>query len=292
MVIRLRDLGGGGLVLEGACGCRLRVVDVQDGAGPTGPTRVRVRFERPDGIVSAFAFAVERTDFESFCRRALGLGALPGGPMEPEALSACGCAGCVERRTRAAEERCTAGLMSEQFDEDVEPEEWLRRLQEGVAGFLTSVTRETHEQTMEEIERLMIVVKDQVRATTGEVPPGSGQPVVDQEDERMKFQCPVNRYTGGFCAVCGQKQFRSPSGVTCANGHGGAEPGSSVKPPVVQVQDGETRLGVRPSGADRVDLVFEDLEAVILCGRVPTALLDEFATGWLEGRDLRGQEDS
>lgn len=31
-------------------------------------------------------------------------------------------------------------------------------------------------------------------------------------------------YTGLFCSECGEPQFDTPPGVTCANGHGGAEP--------------------------------------------------------------------
>lgn len=30
--------------------------------------------------------------------------------------------------------------------------------------------------------------------------------------------------TGTTCSVCNAKQFNTPGGVTCANGHGGAEP--------------------------------------------------------------------
>lgn len=30
-------------------------------------------------------------------------------------------------------------------------------------------------------------------------------------------------YTGLWCAVCGEPQFNTPSGVTCANRHGGAD---------------------------------------------------------------------
>ncbi|RLC88844.1 MAG: hypothetical protein DRJ03_00985 [Chloroflexi bacterium] len=31
-------------------------------------------------------------------------------------------------------------------------------------------------------------------------------------------------YTGTICSICGAKQFNTPAGVTCGNGHGGAEP--------------------------------------------------------------------
>lgn len=31
-------------------------------------------------------------------------------------------------------------------------------------------------------------------------------------------------FTGEDCSVCGEPQFMSPSGVTCKNGHGGADP--------------------------------------------------------------------
>lgn len=30
--------------------------------------------------------------------------------------------------------------------------------------------------------------------------------------------------TGDDCSICGEPQFMTPSGVTCGNGHGGAEP--------------------------------------------------------------------
>lgn len=31
-------------------------------------------------------------------------------------------------------------------------------------------------------------------------------------------------YTGGLCSECREPQFETPSGVTCTNGHGGADP--------------------------------------------------------------------
>ena len=31
------------------------------------------------------------------------------------------------------------------------------------------------------------------------------------------------KYTGSKCSECGEPQFESPSGITCVNGHGGAE---------------------------------------------------------------------
>jgi len=29
-------------------------------------------------------------------------------------------------------------------------------------------------------------------------------------------------YTGTHCSVCGESQFKTPSGIVCSNGHGGA----------------------------------------------------------------------
>lgn len=40
------------------------------------------------------------------------------------------------------------------------------------------------------------------------------------------------QYTGENCADCGQPQFHSPGGVTCSNGHGGADGVPPGTPPV------------------------------------------------------------
>jgi hypothetical protein len=52
------------------------------------------------------------------------------------------------------------------------------------------------------------------KTTTGRPPAGS--------------DVPERAYTGENCSVCGHLQFATPSGVTCANGHGGAPATSQV----------------------------------------------------------------
>ena len=49
-------------------------------------------------------------------------------------------------------------------------------------------------------------------------------------------QVPKKNYTGEDCGSCGEPQWNSPSGVTCDNGHGGAEP-KRVEP--VNVETGQ-----------------------------------------------------
>lgn len=44
---------------------------------------------------------------------------------------------------------------------------------------------------------------------------------VEEESEQIDFEA---EYTGTNCSICGEPQFTSPSGITCENGHGGAEP--------------------------------------------------------------------
>lgn len=38
------------------------------------------------------------------------------------------------------------------------------------------------------------------------------------------YRCHYDDLTGDDCSVCGKPQFMTPSGVTCQEGHGGAEP--------------------------------------------------------------------
>lgn len=49
---------------------------------------------------------------------------------------------------------------------------------------------------------------------------------IDEADEKNALEHRV--FTGTDCVECGRPQFQTPSGVTCANGHGGADP--STKP--------------------------------------------------------------
>ena len=44
-----------------------------------------------------------------------------------------------------------------------------------------------------------------------------GEPKPYYMDEEKKW-------TGKNCSVCGEPQWETPSGVTCKNGHGGADP--------------------------------------------------------------------
>lgn len=49
-----------------------------------------------------------------------------------------------------------------------------------------------------------------------------------EEEAPAAEETPVNdepvKYTGDKCSVCGEEQFETPSGVSCVNGHGGANP--------------------------------------------------------------------
>lgn len=64
---------------------------------------------------------------------------------------------------------------------------------------------------------------------------------------------PVPAKAGTFCSKCGAEQFNSPSGLTCKNGHGGAEP---AKPPIAPLGSagGPVKLwdenGVYPQNLD------------------------------------------
>lgn len=51
------------------------------------------------------------------------------------------------------------------------------------------------------------------------------------EVERDPFATSDELTTGERCSVCGEPQLDSPGGVTCANGHGGADPRASGDPP-------------------------------------------------------------
>lgn len=44
------------------------------------------------------------------------------------------------------------------------------------------------------------------------------------DDDPDPFETQARQYTGTLCSVCREKQFDTPHGVVCANGHGGAEP--------------------------------------------------------------------
>lgn len=46
----------------------------------------------------------------------------------------------------------------------------------------------------------------------------------DKPKEEPKEDLFEPKYTGTKCSDCGEPQFESPSGITCINGHGGAEP--------------------------------------------------------------------
>ena len=60
---------------------------------------------------------------------------------------------------------------------------------------------------------------------------------VEEENEQVDFEA---EYTGTNCSICGEPQFTSPSGITCENGHGGAEPAAeevveeAVEEPVLE----------------------------------------------------------
>lgn len=62
---------------------------------------------------------------------------------------------------------------------------------------------------------------------------------------------PVPAKAGTFCSECGAEQFNSPSGITCKNGHGGAEPAKSLS---LGSAEGPVKLwdasGVYPSNLD------------------------------------------
>lgn len=50
--------------------------------------------------------------------------------------------------------------------------------------------------------------------------------LIDRLDgaEEITVKCYEERWTGTKCSLCGEPQFASPGGATCANGHGGAAP--------------------------------------------------------------------
>lgn len=52
---------------------------------------------------------------------------------------------------------------------------------------------------------------------------------VDEDAVWQRFQERISdvtrfRFLGTWCSVCHEKQYRSPSGAVCINGHGGAPP--------------------------------------------------------------------
>ena len=49
----------------------------------------------------------------------------------------------------------------------------------------------------------------------------------------------VSENTGTKCSVCGEQQFTSPGGVTCKNGHGGADPAPETEDPAPEPKDEE-----------------------------------------------------
>jgi hypothetical protein len=51
----------------------------------------------------------------------------------------------------------------------------------------------------------------------------SGEPVVDADAKRTGIDAAQWR-DAPQCSVCKEPQFETPSGVTCVNGHGGADP--------------------------------------------------------------------
>ncbi len=62
-------------------------------------------------------------------------------------------------------------------------------------------------------------VEDPLSRKEPEVSPGSFADVVNERTKSL---------TGTKCSECGSPQFSTPSGVTCENGHGGAEPKDPV----------------------------------------------------------------
>lgn len=66
-----------------------------------------------------------------------------------------------------------------------------------------------------------------------------------EEEAPAAEETPVNdepvKYTGEKCSVCGEEQFETPSGVSCVNGHGGANPEikSETEEPSPEVKEEE-----------------------------------------------------
>lgn len=71
--------------------------------------------------------------------------------------------------------------------------------------------------------------------------------VMKTEEGQATQQEPKKNYTGEDCGSCGKPQWNSPSGVTCDNGHGGAEP-KRVEP--VNVETGQALTEDELAGID------------------------------------------
>lgn len=56
------------------------------------------------------------------------------------------------------------------------------------------------------------------------------------------------------CSVCGEEQSRTPSGMTCPNGHGGAESSPQAEPLVIQEDGGTSVSEVLPGTAEHEEV--------------------------------------
>ncbi len=84
------------------------------------------------------------------------------------------------------------------------------------------------EQALLAIQGLMNGVEWNSDTTTAiaEIMIAAGYPIRDLNEPNDDPELPapsLRAYVGTNCSVCGASQFDSPSGITCSNGHGGAD---------------------------------------------------------------------
>lgn len=94
----------------------------------------------------------------------------------------------------------------------------------------------------------------------------------------------VSENTGTKCSVCGEQQFTSPGGVTCKNGHGGADPA----PEAEETSNKEDPVP-EPKEEDET-VTMEDVRALVVKSKANKEKAKEVMTG-MGVRKLTDMED-